>query len=69
MSKLKVEVIEKDGFMDGAIKREEGDVFTSVNGSEYVRLGWCKNFKTGVAGERKPGSQKLEVKDLATSIK
>jgi hypothetical protein len=68
MTKLKVEVVEPNGFMDGAIKREEGDVFTSENGAEYVRLGWCKNFETGETGERKPGSQKIEVQNLVTKL-
>jgi hypothetical protein len=69
MSKLKVEVIEPNGFLDGAIKREEGDVFTSDNGAEYIRLGWCKNFETGESGERKPGAQKIEVANLTTVLK
>lgn len=69
MTKLKVEVVEPNGFMDGAIKRENGDVFTSENGAEYVRLGWCKNFETGEVGERIEGAQKIEVQNLTTRIK
>lgn len=68
MTKLKVEVIEPNGFMDGALKRENGDVFTSVNGAEYVRLGWCKDFTTGESGKRIAGTQKLEVNDVITKI-
>jgi hypothetical protein len=68
MTKLKVEVIEPNGFMDGALKREEGDVFTSLNGAEYVRLGWCKDFKTGKSGERIAGNQKIEVHDVITRV-
>ena len=66
--KLKVEVIEPNGFMDGALKREFGDVFTSVNGAEFVRVGWCKDFETGEAGERIEGNQKINVKDVITKI-
>lgn len=68
MTKLKVEVVEPDGFMDGAIKRENGDVFTSENGAEFVRLGWCKNFDTGEVGERKPGAQSIKVTNLSTRV-
>ena len=68
MTKLKVEVIEPNGFMDGALKRELGDVFTTVNGSEFVRLGWCKDFNTGESGERIEGNQKMEVHDVITKI-
>ncbi len=69
MNKLKVEVVEPNGFMDGAVKREEGDVFTTVNGAEYVRVGWCKNFETGEQGDRKPGAQSIEVQNLTTKLK
>lgn len=68
MTKLKVEVIEPNGFMDGALKREEGDVFTSLNGAEFVRLGWCKDFNTGESGERVVGAQVIEVNDVITRI-
>ena len=68
MTKLKVEVIEPNGFMDGALKRENGDVFTTLNGAEYVRLGWCKDFATGESGKRIAGAQKLEVSDVITKI-
>ena len=66
MTKLKVEVIEPNGFMDGALKRDEGDVFSSVNGAEYVRLGWCKDFATGKTGKRIAGHQSIEVQDVIT---
>lgn len=69
MTKLKVEVIEPDGFMDGALKRENGDVFTSANGAEYVRLGWCKDFNTGKSGKRIEGAQSIKVDDVITKIK
>lgn len=68
MGKLKVEVIEKNGFMDGALKREFGDVFTSNNGAEFVRLGWCKDFETGEAGERVAGAQSMQVNDVITKV-
>lgn len=68
MEKLKVEVIEEDGFMDGALKREFGDVFTSANGAEYVRLGWCKDFNTGESGKRIAGAQKIKVTDVITRV-
>lgn len=57
---LKVEVIEKDGFLDGSIRREFGDVFTHENGQHFVDLGWCKDFKTGESGERIEGASKLK---------
>ena len=60
MSKLKVEVIEPNGFKDGEIPREFGDVFTSVKGQEFVDLGWCKDYATGYSGERIPGVNKLQ---------
>lgn len=66
---LKVEVTETGGFMDGAIKREFGDVFTSEMGEEYVRLGWCKNFETGEAGVRIEGTQALKVNSVITKLK
>ncbi len=68
MTKLKVEVIEPGGFKDGALQREEGDVFSSVNGAEYVRLGWCKDFETGKSGKRVAGIQKIEVHDVITRV-
>ena len=68
MTKLKVEVIEPGGFMDGALKRDLGDVFSSLNGAEFVRLGWCKDFATGESGERVAGAQKMEVSDVITKL-
>jgi hypothetical protein len=68
MNKLKVEVIETGGFMDGALKREHEDVFTSLNGAEFVRLGWCKNFTTGESGIRVEGIQSIKVDDVITKI-
>jgi hypothetical protein len=69
MTKLKVEVIEPNGFMDGALKRENGDVFSSDNGAEFVRLGWCKDFTTGKSGKRIAGAQSMKVDDVITRIK
>ena len=69
MTKLKVEVIEPNGFKEGTIVREFGDIFTSENGAEYVRVGWCKNVATGESGERSPGSQSIEVQNIVTTIK
>ena len=66
--KLKVEVMEPNGFMDGALKREFGDIFTSVNGAEFVRVGWCKNVETGEQGERVEGRQSIVVHDVITRI-
>jgi len=68
MTKLKVEVIEPNGFMDGALRRDEGDVFSSVNGAEYVRLGWCKDVATGKSGKRIAGHQSIEVNDVITKV-
>ena len=67
MTKLRVEVLEKDGFMDGRVKRECGDIFSTEMGGEYVRLGWCKNVATGETGTRIAGVQKLNV-DSITSL-
>lgn len=66
---MKVQVVEPNGFLDGAIKRDHGDVFNSDMGDEFVRLGWCKNFKTGKTGKRIPGMQKLNVKNIMTKLK
>ena len=68
MSKLKVEVIEPNGFMDGATKREKGDVFTSDKGQYFVDLGWCKDVATGKSGERVPGVSKLKVDNVVTKL-
>ncbi len=69
MTKLKVEVVEPNGFMEGTIKREFGDIFTSENGGEYVRVGWCKDVATGEVGERKAGSQAITVNNVVTELK
>ena len=68
MAKLRVEVLEKDGFMDGRVKRENGDIFSSEMGAEYVRLGWCKDVKTGEAGTRIEGVQKLNVDNISSLL-
>ena len=68
MTKLKVEVIEPGGFMDGALKRDEGDIFSSLNGAEFVRVGWCKDVATGKTGKRIEGNQSIEVNDVITKI-
>jgi len=64
MSKLRVEVTEIDGFMDGREKRENGDVFSSEMGAEYVRLGWCEDAVTGESGTRVEGVQRLNVENI-----
>ena len=69
MNKLKVEVIEKDGFMDGAIKRENGDIFSTEQGQYFVDLGWCKNVKTGKAGMRIEGVSKLKPDSVVQKAK
>ena len=66
---LKVEVIEKDGFLDGQIRRIFGDVFTHENGQHFVDLGWCKDFETGESGERIEGPSKLKVDNVVQKIK
>jgi hypothetical protein len=68
MEKLRVEVLEKNGFMDGRVKRENGDIFSSEMGAEYVRLGWCTNVKTGETGVRVEGVQKLNVDNITTLL-
>ena len=68
MIKLRVEVLEKDGFMDGRVKRECGDIFSTEMGAEYVRLGWCKNVETGEAGTRIAGVQKLNVDNIESLL-
>jgi len=61
MEMRRIEVTEEGGFLDGAVKREFGDVFSSLMGGEYIRLGWAKDFETGETGERKIGVQNLQV--------
>ena len=68
MTKLRVEVLEKNGFMDGRVKRENGDIFSTEMGAEYVRLGWCKNVETGETGTRIAGVQKLNVDNIASLL-
>ncbi len=68
MTKLKVEVIEPGGFMDGALRRDCGDVFSSLNGAVYVKLGWCKDFETGKSGKRIEGHQYIKVHDVITKV-
>jgi hypothetical protein len=68
MEKLRVEVLETNGFMDGRVKRENGDIFSSEMGAEYVRLGWCKNTTTGEAGVRVEGVQNLNVDNITTLL-
>jgi hypothetical protein len=68
MQKLRVEVLEKNGFMDGRVKRENGDIFSTEMGAEYVRLGWCKNVNTGETGTRVEGVQKLKVDNISTLL-
>lgn len=69
MSKLKVEVIEPDGFKEGYIERSFGDVFTSENGAEYVKLGWCKDVATGKAGTRIAGTQEIKINNVVVDLK
>jgi len=64
MGMRRVEVVEENGFLDGAIKREFGDVFSSLLGDEYIRLGWCKCTETGESGERIAGAQELQVSNI-----
>ena len=68
MTKLRVEVLETNGFMDGRVKREAGDIFSSEMGAEYVRLGWCKDVKTGKSGTRVEGVQNLNVDNITTLL-
>ena len=64
MTKIKVEVVAPQGFKEGHIHREFGDVFTTENGAEYVRLGWCKNVETGEVGELIAGVQSITVHNV-----
>ena len=66
---LRVEVIEPSGFMEGSIKRNNGDVFSSDLGQYYVDLGWCRDVETGEAGKRTEGINKLTPKNIKTVIK
>lgn len=69
MTKLKVEVIEPNGFMDGAIKREQGDIFSAEQGQYFVDLGWCKNVATGESGTRIEGVSKLKPDNVVQKAK
>ena len=68
MEKIRVEVVEPEGFMDGALKRDFGDIFSSINGLEFVRLGWCKNVDTGEVGNRVQGTQTISITDVITKV-
>lgn len=65
----RVEVVEPNGFKEGYLTREFGDIFTSQMGDEYVRLGWCKCVETGEIGERIEGTQKLKASSVVKKFK
>lgn len=64
MTKLKVEVIEPNGFKDGAYHHEFGDIFSSEKGQYFVDLGWCKSVDTGESGTRVEGVSKIKPDDV-----
>lgn len=47
-----------------------GDVksFPADEAAEYIRLGWAKCCETGEQGERKPGSQTLNVQPVSQAV-
>lgn len=58
--KKRIEVVEPKGFLDGAIPRELGDIFTSEQGQYFIDLGWAKCCETGDCGERIEGVSKIK---------
>ncbi len=52
--------METGGFMDGAIKRSFGDIFTAENGQYFIDLGWAKCVETGDQGVRVEGVSKIQ---------
>lgn len=67
----KIEVVEIDGFMDGAIKRECGDIFSTKQADYFIALGWAKCCKTNDCGKRVEGVSKIKPNGVAqnTAIK
>jgi|AntRauTorckE5430_2_1112549.scaffolds.fasta_scaffold94160_2 hypothetical protein len=64
----RIEVTETPYFMEGAIKRYEGDIFTSELGQYYIDLGWAKDAETGETGERVIGVSKITAQTAKTII-
>lgn len=68
MSKIKIEVVEAAGFMDGLIKREFGDIFSTEQGQYFVDLGWAKNVETGEVGDRVEGVSKIKPNKVVSTF-
>jgi len=63
----RIECLEKPYFLDGSIKRYEGDIFTSEIGQYYIDLGWAKDVETGEVGTRVVGVSKIKPKAVITT--
>lgn len=48
----------------------QGDIksFPRAEADEYVRLGWAKCVETGESNERKPGSERINVQNVAQEV-
>jgi hypothetical protein len=64
----KIECLEKPYFLDGSIKRYDGDIFTSELGQYYIDLGWAKCVETGICGNRVVGVSKIKPKSVITTL-
>lgn len=49
---------------------EEGDIksFPKAEADQYINLGWAKCCETGEQGDRVPGTAKIQVDDVITTI-
>jgi hypothetical protein len=47
-----------------------GDIksFPKAEADEYIRVGWAKCVETGEQGDRKPGSQRIDVQNVSQTV-
>lgn len=48
----------------------KGDIksFPRAEADEYIRLGWARDAETGETGDRKPGSQRININPVRQTI-
>lgn len=69
MAIRKIEFVEESVKVGTAVYYA-GDVksFPKEEADEYIRVGWAKDPETGEQGDRKPGSQVINVQNAAQQI-
>ncbi|MGB0846968.1 MAG: hypothetical protein ACPGSM_09585 [Thiolinea sp.] len=69
MELRKIEITE-DTLKIGTQTYYAGDIksFPKDEADEYIRLGWAKCCETGDQGERKPGSQQINVSNVSQQV-